>query len=100
MTLEELQDAEPSEIFQTYIDQKKMWQWEGDSGMEKLNTIAKDLGYKGNGFKYGSNLECLLSDNPGCQEAIVEWIREHLSEEQTENIANEIEVKESDGMEE
>lgn len=73
------------EIFDIYLDEHKMHSFEGERGIEHLNQIAQDLGYREDGFKYGSALERFLQDNSGACEALVEWIKEHASEEQLEN---------------
>lgn len=66
-----------SELLDEYQDQEKMWHFEGDRGLDKLNELTKAIGYRGHGFKYGSSLEEFLSDNPGACEALVEWISEN-----------------------
>jgi hypothetical protein len=92
----ELKEANPSEILYEYCEQNKIWHFEGDSGLRNLNQLTKNMGYGGHGFKYGSSLEEFLSDNPGAQTAIMEWIGENINEEQVENLANEIELDETD----
>jgi hypothetical protein len=59
---------------------------EGDRGLATINQLCADIGYKSDGFRYGSALEKFLSDNPGCCEKLVNWMFDHLSEEQKENL--------------
>jgi hypothetical protein len=73
---ETIEEKTLDEIVEEYTIFKKMWHFEGDTGMKHLNTLTRDMGYKGHGFEYGSSLEAFLSDNPGAQEAIVNWIRD------------------------
>lgn len=75
-TDETIEEKTLDEVVEEYTTFKKMWHFEGDTGMKHLNTLTKDMGYKGHGFAYGSSLEAFLSDNPGAQEAIVNWIRD------------------------
>jgi len=73
---ETIEEKTLDEIVEEYTSFKKMRHFEGDTGMKHLNTLTRDMGYKGHGFEYGSSLEAFLSDNPGAQEAIVNWIRD------------------------
>lgn len=93
MTNEEMENAEPVEIFEEYVNQKSSFHFEGDSGLEHLNEMAKDLGYKENGFRYGSSLEQFLSDNSGAQAAIIDWIRENMDKNWAESLSNELELE-------
>jgi hypothetical protein len=61
-----------------FIDQKNLYRFEGDKGVENLSQIVEALGYKATGFRYGTLIESFLSDNPGAQEALVDWIRETI----------------------
>lgn len=89
MNEKEMNKAISEEIFETYLKQK-MFHFEGDGGLTNLNTLTKDLGYRSSGFLYGSSLECFLSDNPGAQQAIVDWMRENISKEQSDELCNEL----------
>ncbi len=64
-----------------YQTQEEMWHFEGEGAMHNLNKIANVLGYREDGFKYGSSLERFLQDNPGACEAIIEWIGEQSDTE-------------------
>ena len=65
-----------SELLEEYQDQKGMHHFEGDSGLEKMNTLCEAIGYTGHDHKFGTPLETFLSDNPGACEAILEFISE------------------------
>ena len=43
---------------------------EGETAIDQLNKLAEKLGYKEDGFKYGSSFERLLQDNSFLVEAI------------------------------
>lgn len=77
------------EIVDSYLSRKRFHHFEGDSGLDRLNTLASDLGYGESGFKYGSSLEQLLSDNPGAQAALVEWIRDQNNSDWRERLDDE-----------
>lgn len=78
-----------------YIDEKRL-RFEGDAGLENLNIIAKVIGYQGHGFRFGSSLEDFLSDNPGCQQAIIDWIEEQDIDDWNENLSDELEPEDED----
>jgi hypothetical protein len=83
--IEEEKDAH--EIIGDYMDAKVFsCCFEGDRGVEQLETLVRDLGYTGGGWKYGDPIEAFLSDNSGCIEAIIEWITDNLSGEQMESL--------------
>lgn len=67
-----------SEVLNQYVSEKRM-RFEGDSGLDNLNTLIHDMsnGEYGHQYKYGSPLESFLSDNPGAVEALMEWIAEN-----------------------
>lgn len=65
-----------SEIVDKYLQDNNIYHFEGDSGVENLEKLVEALGYKDTGFRFGTPVEAFLSDNPGAQELIVEFIRE------------------------
>lgn len=67
--------------FQDYLEDNKMFNFEGSGGLRNLTKICQELGYKESGFKFGSPIEEFLSDNPGAIEAILEFIEENFEEE-------------------
>lgn len=94
MTHDEMEKAEPSEILDEYMNQKNIFNFEGDSGIEKLNSITKAIGYKEHGFKYGSSLEVFLTDNPSAMETLSQWIADNMNEEWAEKVSDELELDE------
>ncbi len=74
--------------FQKYLDANKFHSFEGDSGMKKLETICKEIGYQDTGLKFGTPIESFLSDNSGAMQLLVDFIEEHFGEqfEEEENI--------------
>jgi hypothetical protein len=57
------------ELFDAYIEQNRMWHFEGHRGVQRLEKIVDEV------CDYGSLTE-FLADNPGAMEAVVNWIRE------------------------
>ena len=64
-----------SEVFERYVDAKRMWNLEGESGVRKLETLVEDLGY-GQGFMRNRAIEEFLADNPGAMEAVLVFVSE------------------------
>ena len=66
-----------------YIEQEKMNRFEGRTGVENLCRLVHAMGYK-DAFHFGQfahdgaigDLIDFLEDNPGCQEAILDWIKD------------------------
>jgi len=87
-----------SELMQEFLNLKKFHHFEGDSGMENLNETVKAMGYKGHGFRYGSPLESFLSDNPGAQQAILDWICDQDLDEWKEAIESELPEKDEEDL--
>ncbi|SRR6266404_6875976 len=75
-----------AEILEEYQDQEKMYNFEGNSGLEKLNKLCEAVGYRGHQFRFGSSLEEFLSDNPGACAALVDWLAENGTEDQKEEL--------------
>jgi hypothetical protein len=71
-----------AELLDAYMDQQKIHSLEGRRGMEHLCQIAGALGYK-DPQRFGQlsrkaavgDLLCMLEDNSGLIEAMIEWIR-------------------------
>lgn len=89
MKLFEIEDKE--EIFDEYLDTRKFYSFEGEKGVSSLEQVVTDIGYRGDNFRFGDPISSFLCDNPGCIEAIMEWIKDNLSSEQTELLKNFIE---------
>ncbi len=71
-----------SSLLDAYMAQEKMHSLEGRRGVENLCQIAGALGYK-DPQRYGQltrkatlgDLLCMLEDNSGMIEAMIEWLR-------------------------
>jgi hypothetical protein len=79
----------------SYIQQERMYHFEGESGVKRLETIVGVLGYTS--FMGQSKLLTFLSDNPGAQEALVNWIGEQRVSEWNDNLAGQLD--DEDGQE-
>lgn len=64
----------------------KCGRFEGDAGVQALNKLAFRLGYEESRFAHGSCLERMLADNPGMQQAMIEWLAEQQVPEWAENL--------------
>lgn len=87
--------ADIDEKFQRYLDSKKFYNFEGESGVRKVEVIAKEIG----GY---DDIQDFLADNSAACEALVEFIREHADRniEWKENLDNMIEDDEPEDDEE
>jgi len=65
-----------------YLDANKMWNFEGSRGVRNLLSLFRVLNHDYNSF------ESFLEDNPGAQQALVEWIQQARVSEWAENIAS------------
>ena len=74
------------DIMDNYTDTKGFYHFSSESGVRNLETLVKDLGYKGDNYAYGDPISSFLADNPGCMEGIIEWITDNLSPEQKESL--------------
>lgn len=59
------------------IEKNRIHHFEGSQGVNNLNLISYELGYKG-------GLTEFLADNPGAQEAIMEFMHQFFGGEDTE----------------
>ena len=84
------EELDNQEIIDRYTDFLKMHRFEGETGVRNLEVLVKDLGYKGDCYAYGDPISSFLADNPGCIEAIIEWITDNLTDEQAENLQDAI----------
>ena len=84
------------ELLEEYMDQEKIYRFEGDSGLESLGKIFEAMGYEEHNFKYGSFVEVFLADNPGAVEAIIDWIEEQNVPEWKEKLKEKLHGVDSD----
>jgi hypothetical protein len=69
-----------SEHLDAYMDQNRMYRFEGERAIKNLNQIAIDIGYD-DSWLGNHPLIDMLEDNPGMCEAMVEWLKENGSPE-------------------
>lgn len=81
-------DDDLGELIDKYIQANRMYHFEGSRGVRYLDKIINILGYR--------DFDYFLEDNPGAQEAIVEWIKEQNNSEWTENFADILEDEDQD----
>ena len=70
---------------QNFLNENKLFHFEGESGSMNLEKVLNEIGYKEDGFKWGSAVERFLQDNPGAVDLLLEFIREHFIDEFTNN---------------
>jgi len=87
--------ADMSELVEEYMEVNHMWHMEGESGLEKLEKFLKALGYKGNGFRWGTPIESFLCDNSGAIEAVINWVKEQNIPEWQESLEGELPEEEN-----
>ena len=80
----------------------KYFRGEGEEGVKNLARLAKGLGYEDplnfglfDGACYG-DLICLLEDNPGLIEAMLEWLEENFEEELESEEAEDFDDEDTD----
>lgn len=91
------------EIMDEYRQQNRMGSFEGNSGLGKLNKFFEDLGYSGHNYRFGSPLESFLADNPGCIDAMLDWVKDHGDDndgEWRENLESCLELEKEDDEDE
>jgi hypothetical protein len=76
-----------SEALQDYIGQEKL---RFEMTVDGINEVAKAIGYRGHQYANGSPLEEFLADNPGAQEALIEWISEQNLPDWREAVESEL----------
>ena len=81
------------ELFDAYIDQNRMWHFEGHQGLHRLDKLVREVcDYR--------DLNLFLADNPGAVEAIVNWIRESNCPEWKENLEELVDIQTEEEEEE
>lgn len=72
----EMSDEDKSlyELIEEWREQNKAYNNEGTTGVKNLNSFVKKLNNNYSGKFSGSPIEDFLKDNPGCIEAIWNWI--------------------------
>jgi hypothetical protein len=62
------EEKDLGELIEKYCDANRMYHWEGSRGVSNFEKLIKVLGYR--------NVDYFLTDNSGCLEAMVEWIKD------------------------
>jgi hypothetical protein len=78
----EARAEEVGDYLDSFIDQEKMYHFEGPRGVRYLEQIIKTLGYH--------DLDYFLQDNSGCLEVMIEWIKSQRNQEWVDSIKSEI----------
>lgn len=68
--------------FEELLSKKNLHHNEGERALKNLNTLCNDIGYRSEGYKFGSSFESFLKDNSGCVDAIHEWMAKNFTDEQ------------------
>lgn len=69
-----------------FIDKNHLFRLEGETGLANFTRICESVGYRENGFKWGTPIEQFLADNSGAIEALVEFIVKNASPQWQENL--------------
>jgi hypothetical protein len=80
---EDLEKKDLGELIEQYCDANKMYHWEGSRGVSNFEKLIGILGYQ--------NVDYFLTDNSGCLEAMVEWIKDAGVTEWKESMAKDLE---------
>ena len=83
------------ELLNKWQDKNKCWNFENST--RNLEKLVSAIGY--NEDMFGSAVQNFLNDNPGAQQAIVEWIGEWIdrNNDWKEMLADEVGEEEDDG---
>lgn len=102
--IQELLDLNPQQVTESggkrdlydlidcYLDQEKMYNFEGGRGVNNFEKIIKILGYR--------NMDAFLEDNSGCLQKMLEWLMEQNIEEWKEAMQAELSVEGDNGNKE
>jgi len=77
------QQRDQMELFDTYLDQNRIYSFEGPSGVRNLERVVQDVC----GFGPYSTIPMFLEDNPGALAALISWIREQSVPEWRDSLA-------------
>lgn len=67
-----------NELFDKYLDDNRMYFFEGTNGVRKLDDLCANLGYTRGQFIGANPIMNFLADNLGAMEAVVEFIRDQI----------------------
>ena len=91
-----------NELIDTYLEQENIHRFEGRQGVENLCRLARALGYRDPTY-FGQltskasigDLVCMLEDNSGMIEAMIDWIRDSNSQEFAESLTALVKVEDA-----
>jgi len=91
-----------SELIDTWLEQENRYRLEGRKGLETMCQLAAALGYK-DPMYFGQltnkatvgDLLCMMEDNSGMVEAMVNWVRESNSPEFKEALETSLKVEDA-----
>lgn len=72
------------EQLDVYIDNNKMYSFEGSRGVQRMEKIMREVCGYDNSFN--GTMQMFFEDNPGAIEAVVEWIGTQRSTSWKENL--------------
>ena len=81
---------EIQDTLEAYLEHKEFYSFEGPRGVDRFTTVAREIGY--------DSLEHFLEDNPGCIQAMIEWIGQQQQPDWLASLA--VEVPQVDGEDE
>ena len=95
-----MMERDLSELVDAYMEQENLHRLEGRKGVEAVCQLAAALGYK-DPMYFGQltskatvgDLLCMMEDNPGMVEAMVEWVRDRNSPEFKEALESQLETE-------
>lgn len=80
---------------QEYLTAKKFFHFEGARGVERLETVLNEVC----GYGHWHPLQMFLEDNPGCVEAMLQWVGEQRVPEWEANLDEQLELFATEGDE-
>lgn len=80
-----------SDKIDTFIDENRMYHFEGERGVRDFEKLVEALGYGGH---YGTAINQFLADNSGAIHAMVEWIKDCRCQDWNDNITAQLNEKE------
>ena len=81
-------DRDLGELVDAYLEGNRMYHFEGSRGVSNFDKLIGVMGYR--------NMDEFLSDNSGCIEAMIEWIKDARVDEWKEAFVKEVPEEEKD----
>ena len=86
---EKLDDMDLGELLDKFIDDNKLYRFEGHRGAENFKKVVGAIGYR--------STDDFFEDNSGAYEAIIEWIKDRNSSEWVEALKEVVADDKNDG---